>query len=191
MTFSLDEFLGDGDDDYTVDVPIKPKALAKKHAELEHLISQSIGNSDSLAGPSDVTAMAEALKELEQRIEDKTRIYRFRPLTPRRWRALKAEHPPKKQHRDMGLDFDAETFPPAAIAACSVDPKLTVSEAQEIEDDPSFSSGDFDLLWQGVLNANLGVLSDTPKSELATAILRMSAASSTTAARGESPEASS
>lgn len=192
MTFSLDEFLGDdGDGDYTVDVPIKPRSLAKKHADLERLIQQAMGKSSGLAGDSELREMAEALQELERRIDEQSTVYTFRAVSRRRWRSLMAEHPPKKGHKEDGLDFNPETFPPAAIAACSVSPKLTLEQAKALEDDDTLSAGDFELLWSGVLAANLGVLADTPKSLIATAILRTNGASSTSAAPGASPAASS
>lgn len=192
MSFSLDEFLGDdGDDDFTVDVPIKPKGLAKKHAELERLIQQKMGQSSSLGGDSELREMASALQELEQRMDERTKVYKFRGLAPARWRALKAEHPPTKEHKAGGLDFNPDTFPAAAIAACCVEPQMTLAEAKALEADESVSSGDFELLCDGVFTANMGVLTDTPKSVLATAILRMNGASLTTAAPEASPGASS
>ena len=191
MSWSLEEFLDGGDDGYTVEVPIKPRALVKKHAELERAIIDRTKDTESLAGDSVSRDMAEGLRELERRIDAQTKTYRFRAVSRRRWRALLAEHHPTKKQRDEGHDFNPETFPVAAIAACSVDPKLTVDDVNALEDDETFSTGDFELLWNGVLAANLGVVSETPKSVLATAILRTNGASSTTAAPGGSPEASS
>lgn len=193
MTFDLDEFLGDGDGgEYVVDVPIRPRHLAQKHDELEHLIAQRIQtDADSLAGDAEVRAMCEALEELERRIDAEAVIYRFRGISRRRWRDLMAKHPPKREHREMGVDFNPDTFPVAAMAACSVDPKLTIEEARALEDDATLGTGNFERLWEGVLTANLGVLNDTPKSLIATALHRMNGESLTTAAQGESPEASS
>lgn len=191
MSFSLDEFLGDdGGGDYTVDVPIKPRGLVKKHSDLERLIQQEMGKSSSLAG-GEVREMAEALQELERRIDEQAEIYTFRAVSRRRWRSLMAEYPPKKEHKADGFEFNPETFPTAAIAACSVSPKLTLEQAKALEDDENLSNGDFELLWSGVLTANLGVVADTPKSLIATAILRTNGASSTSAAPEASPEASS
>ena len=189
--WSLDEYLGDGDGGYTVDVPIKPRGLVKKHAELEREVIERSQGSMSLAGDNTARQMAEGLQELERRIDEQTRTYSFRAVSRRRWRALMAEHPPTKEHRDQGADFNPETFPVAAIAACCVEPKLTPDEVQALEDDPEFSTGDFEMLWNGCLAANLGVVNDTPKSVLATAILRTNGASSTTAAPEASPAASS
>lgn len=189
--WSLDEFLGEGDEDYTVDVPIKPRALAKKHAELEQLLIEQTSANTSLAGDGSVRAMAEGLEELSRRIDEGTKVYTFRGVSRRRWRGLMAKYPPSKRDREQGLDFDPDKFPTAAIALCSVDPKLTDEEAKALEDDDSLGPGGFEQLWAGVLTANLGVLSDTPKSVLATSILRTNDASSTTAAPEASPGASS
>jgi hypothetical protein len=191
VSFNLDEFLSDGDGgEYVVDVPIRHRHLAQKHDELEHLIAQRLQSaSDSLGGDAEVRAMADALEELERRIDAEAVVYKFRGLSRRRWRDLMAKHPPKPAH--AGHDFNPETFPVAAIAACSVDPKLSIEDARALEDDETLGTGNFERLWEGVLTANLGVLNDTPKSLIATLIPRMNGDSLTTAAPGESPGASS
>ena len=189
--WSLDEFLGGSDEGYTVDVPVKPRALVKKHADLERAILERTQQSGSLAGDEIARQMAEGLQELERRIDERTTVYSFRAVSRRRWRALLAEHHPTKQQRNDGHDFNPETFPAAAIAACCVSPPLTLDEAKALEDSDDLGTGGFEQLWNGVLAVNLGVVNDTPKSVIATAILRTSDASSTTAANGASPAASS
>ena len=190
--WSLDEFLGEGDGEgFTVDVPIKPRALVKKHADLERAIIERSQDGGSLAGDDLLRTMSEGLQELERRIDEQARIFSFRGVSRRKWRDLLAQHPPRKQDREVGDDFNPETFPAAAVALCSVSPKLTEDEAKALEDDDDLGTGGFEQLWNGVLAANLGVVNDTPKSVIATAILRTNGASSTTAAPGASPAASS
>ena len=189
--WSLDEFLDGGGEGYTVDVPIKPRALVKKHADLERAILERSQEGGSLAGDDLLRQMAAGLQELEDRIDERTKVYSFRAVSRRRWRDLLAKHPPAKKDRDAGHDFNPDTFPAAAIAACCVSPKMTEDEAKQLEDDDELGTGGFEQLWNGCLAVNLGVVNDTPKSVLATAILRTNAASSTTAANGESRAASS
>ena len=188
--WSLEEFLGEGDE-FTVDVPIKPRALVKKHSDLERAIVDLSQQSTSLAGDPTLTKMAEGLQELERRIDEQTQVYSFRAVSRRRWRDLLAKHPPKREHRESGQDFNPETFPAEAIATCCVSPKLTVDEVKALEADDDLGTGGFEQLWNGCLAANLGVVNDTPKSVLATAILRTNGASSITAAPEASPGASS
>jgi hypothetical protein len=100
--------------------------------------------------------------------------------------ALVSEHPPRPEDRD--LDYNAETFPQAAVQACAVEPTLTTSEVRRLAETLSLSQ--WLKLWQAALAANLGD-DAAPKSVIATAVRRRSAASSTTAPLAASPEASS
>lgn len=189
MTFTVDDFLGDFTPP-TVDVRICPRTdLRDKHRELERrLVESSQSPSSSLADSGGAKGLAEELQAVEAEMEAATRSFRFQALSRRRWRGLLAGHPPQKQHKSEGLDFNPETFPVAAIAACAVEPAMNAEQAEKLAD--ALPLGEFERLWAGVLEVNLGV-SGNPKSMIATAILRTNGASSTTAALEESPEASS
>ena len=90
---------------------------------------------------------------------------------------------------DPGRPVVVYSPPVAAIAACSVEPKMNAEQAERLAD--TVSDGEFSKLWQAVLAANLRVGDGTPKSVLATTILRTNGASLTSAAGLASPEASS
>lgn len=53
---------------------------------------------------------------------------KFQALPRREYRVLLDEHPPDTE----GADWNPDTFPPALIAACSLDPKLTLEQAGEM-----------------------------------------------------------
>ena len=186
MTWSVDDFL----DDFqapSIEARICPRAdLLERHKEAERRLVESGQSSGSLAG--EAAELAQRVRDLEDEIDASTRTIKFRALSRRRWRTLLAEHHPLKVHKADGLDFNPETFPVAAIAACAVEPSLTQEQAERLAD--ALPLGEFEKLWQSVLSVNLGV-TDTPKSVLATAILRTNNGSSTTAAPGASPAASS
>ena len=186
MSWSVDDFLDDFEAP-TTEARICPRAdLLEEHKAAERRLVESGQSSGSLAG--EARDLAQQVRDLEEQIEQTTRSIKFRALSRRRWRTLLAEHHPLKVHKADGLDFNPETFPVAAIAACAVDPPLTQEQAERLAD--ALPLGEFEKLWQSVLAVNLGV-SDTPKSVLATAILRTNNGSSTTAAPGASPAASS
>lgn len=188
MTFSVDDFLGEFEAP-TVEVRVCPRAdLLEQHRLLERQLAEaSSKGGDSLAsGPP--RALADEVLALEDEIEQATRTFKFRALSRRRWRALLGAHPPLKQHKADGLDFNPETFPVAAIAACAVEPSMTAEQAEQVAD--ALPLGEFDRMWAAVAAVNLGA-SDTPKSVLATTIRRMNGAYSTTAPPAGSPGASS
>ena len=189
MTFSVDDFLGEFEAP-TVEVQVCPRAdLLEQHALLDRQLAEegSKGSAGSLAGGK-AKQLADQLLDLEAEIEAATRTFRLRAMSSRRWRSLLAAHPPTKQQKADGADFNPETFPVAALAACAVVPEMTLEQAEKIAD--ALPLGDFQKLWSAVLTVNVGV-NDAPKSVLATAIHRMNGASLTSAAPGESPGASS
>lgn len=188
MTFSVDDFLGEYEAP-TVEVQVCPRAdLLDRHRELERQLVDIGQRSNSSLADNGARRLAEELRDLEQEMDATSRTFKFRALSRRRWRALMAAHPPLKQHKADQIDHNPETFPVAAIAACAVEPAMTEDQAQKLED--RLPLGQFQKLWGAILDVNLGV-SDTPKSVLATTILRMNGASSTTAAPEESLGASS
>lgn len=71
-----------------------------------------------------------------------TRVIRYRALSPEDWDALVAAHPPTDKHREAGSTWNNDTFPPALIAAVSLSPKLTISQAKGLYTNPEWSPGE-------------------------------------------------
>lgn len=188
MTFSVDDFLGEFEAP-TVEVQICPRAdLLEQHRLLDRQLAEESGKGAGTLAAGPPKDLAEQLAALEETIEQGTRTFKFRALSRRRWRSLLGAHPPLKQHKADGLDFNPETFPVAAVAACAVEPAMTPEQAEQVAD--AIPLGEFEKMWAAVLQVNLGA-SDVPKSVLATTILRMNGAYSTTAPPEASREASS
>lgn len=70
------------------------------------------------------------------------RTIRYRALSPEEWDALVAAHPPTDKHKEAGSTWNNDTFPPALIAAVSLSPKLTVSQAKGLYLNPEWSPGE-------------------------------------------------
>ena len=64
--------------------------------------------------------------------------------------ALQAKHTPSTEQRAKGSSFNPDTFPPALVAACSVDPKITEEEAKEIWASDAWSMGELAYLFDTV-----------------------------------------
>lgn len=70
----------------------------------------------------------------------------FRALGSKEYDDLIAEYPPTKKDKDDGGVWNSEAFPPALIAASSLDPKITLDEANKIWESPDWSRGElFDI----------------------------------------------
>lgn len=64
--------------------------------------------------------------------------------------ALQAKHPPTQKQRVDGASFNRNTFPPALIAACSVDPKMDERDTLELWNSDDWSTGELNTLFDAV-----------------------------------------
>jgi hypothetical protein len=71
------------------------------------------------------------LDQLEQDIHDAAVPFRFRALPRKVYRELLDEHKDESGEKR----WDTETFPPALIAACAVDPEMTLEQATSVYDE--------------------------------------------------------
>ena len=56
---------------------------------------------------------------------------KYQAIGMRAYDRLVSKHPPKPEQRAEGSSFDMDTFAPALIAACSVDPEISPDRGQE------------------------------------------------------------
>jgi hypothetical protein len=78
----------------------------------------------------------------------------YQAIGMRAYDKLVAKHPPKPDQRAEGSSFDIDTFAPALIAACSVDPEISPSEAKAIWDSEDWSRGDVMVLFRNAVELN-------------------------------------
>lgn len=173
--------------------------LLDQHAELDALFArEKLADSKRNKGHK-APAIADRLEELEAEIEASMRTFTFHGIGRRAWNKLKAAHPKLDDdgkpevdfdhHTGRFVDFNAETFPIAAIAASSASPKVSQEQAERL--DAELNDAQFAELWSAVVQANLGVVVEAPKSVLAFADRALrSAVASTTSSPEESPPAS-
>jgi hypothetical protein len=89
---------------------------------------------------------------------------RYQAIGMRAYDRLVAKHPPKPDQRAEGSSFDMDSFAPALIAACSVDPEISPAEAKKIWDSDEWSRGDVMVLFRQAVELNNRGL-DIPFSE--------------------------
>jgi hypothetical protein len=79
----------------------------------------------------------------------------FEAISSKELDTLQASCPPTKDQQGRGLSFNPEKFTPALVAACMVDPDLSVEDAQEIWVSDEWSSGElatlFTTAWELVM----------------------------------------
>lgn len=155
------------------------------HARLEAEMVAALRDDSLESGEQD---LAEQVQALEAQMAESEQSFTFQSVGRQAWTKLLAEHPPSPEHREMGSDHNPETFPPAALALSAADPVITLETATAMFD--TLNIAQWNRLWNAVLTANIGG-GEAPKSAVATAVRRLLAPSSTTAAPEASLEASS
>jgi hypothetical protein len=78
----------------------------------------------------------------------------FQALGSRDYDKLVSKHPPKADQRLEGASFDIDSFAPALIAACSLDPEMSHEDAVEIWESESWSRGDLMVLFRNAVELN-------------------------------------
>lgn len=138
--------------------------------------------------PDEAPRLAAEILALREEMEAESVEFRFREIPRIEWERLIRANPPRQDDRKAGAEWNADKFPPAVLAACSVDPEMTFEQAKRLWDEWPF--GEVRRLWQAVLTLNSGV-GQVPLASTATAVMRSIDGKSTTPPLGESPEASS
>lgn len=161
-------------------------SLVDEHVQLEAELARAIEGDRQQTDISHVPTapdVARRIADLESRIESSAIRFKFAALSFRAWNDLLAAHPPTKAQlkaaaekstswRDrVTLDHNPDTFPAALVAACAVEPEMTVEQADQLAD--AFGPDQFEMLYRTALEVNHGG-NDNPKSVAAGAILQTS-----------------
>ena len=141
--------------------------------QLEELTARPDGPKTLAGGASaEERALAEKIEALRQQMADEVTVFRLRALPRGKWRDLMAKHPPRPEDKAEGGMCNLETGPIAAVAACCLDPQMSIPEVEELVDE-ILTQGQWDVLWQQVFLLNR-VKHDIPSSSAASGILRNS-----------------
>lgn len=89
---------------------------------------------------------------------------KFQAIGAHAYDKLVAKHPPKPEQRVEGHSYNMDTFAPALISACSLEPELTPGDALEIWESDDWSRGDLMVLFRNAIELNNRGL-DIPFSE--------------------------
>lgn len=163
--------------------------LVASHRDLVQQLGAMVVDDDSLEATDDDAkrAIAEQIVAVEAEIE-KSRVTIKLQSIGGRWSNLLREHPPSGDQRLMGYDNNPDTFQPAAIAACAVDPPITLEQATKMQ--IVLDEGEWGTVYTTVQHLNRA-RTPNPKLAAATEILHPSAPSSTTSGLEDSLEAGS
>lgn len=133
--------------------------LAARYAELHEELTQAVWDEEQKKkpseGPKTGRRLSERPKPTSQEIADRMEelvaanaasFYeiKLKALTRTEWIQLRAQHPPRDGvEADAGL-FNDDTFPPAAVRACMIDPDPTDKNIAFLEE--KLAKGEWDRL---------------------------------------------
>lgn len=160
--------------------------LVARHEQLERDLAaaQNSDTAGSLAAGGQARKIAEEIEALERDMQEHTHDFVFRGLPAKQYRDLVEAHPPRKDNDlDAAFGADMSTFPVALIAACCVDPVMTVEQATQLAD--VLTEGQLMTMFTCAVGLNRSQV-DVPKSVLASEILASSAPRSKRPGRGGS-----
>ena len=152
--------------------------LVAAHRELVQRLHATVVDDDSLEATPDAAraAIAEEIVAVEAAMEASRVTIKVQSIGGR-WADLLRDNGPTGDQRLLGYDNNPDTFQPAAIAACAVEPPITLDQARKMRD--RLDEGEWGALYSTVQNVNRTRMPN-PKLAAATELLRPSAPSSTT-----------
>lgn len=156
-------------------------------------VARNTRRSLSDTSPDQIQTQIDALYD---RAHDETVSFTFRDIGRKRYDELVAAHPPTQEQKDDykaqdgpgNLTFNPDTFPPALISACAIDPEISLAQATLICD--TWSEGDIQELFLCAI-AVCKEKTSIPFGKSGSAVMSDSDLNSTTALSGESPTPSS
>lgn len=86
-------------------------------------------------------------KTIELEINGETVEFEFAAIGSHDLDKLQGKHKPTAQQKIDGLAWNSDTFPPALVAACLVDPEVTEAEMREIWESGDWSTGELSTLF--------------------------------------------
>ena len=115
---------------------------------------QAARNEQSKADKSDVLAKLRAKKprrkDVQIMVDGEKLTLVFQAISLRELDALQSKHSPTVEQRSKGMIWNADTFPPALVAACSFEPKISEVEAKEMWTSDVWSMGELSYLYNTV-----------------------------------------
>lgn len=78
----------------------------------------------------------------------------FQSIGAKDYDKLVSKHPPTAEQRSQGATFNMDTFAPALISTCLVEPEMSQAEAKQLWASPDWSRGDLMALFRTAVDIN-------------------------------------
>lgn len=112
------------------------------------LVTDAAG-AESLESGAEAAAIRERIQRVRADLVESTVIFRLRALEPHVYAEMRDQHPPRPGNRiDLNVGFNRDTFIPALVRACTVDPHPDEDDWKLIFGEPA-EEGEADTGEQG------------------------------------------
>jgi hypothetical protein len=138
-------------------------SIAERVDGLERVWLDAVKYDREHNAPDTAPAIRDQIEALRAEADAATIEFTVEALGSTAWRRLVAEHPPPDDDLE-GWRWDPVSFPPVAVAASCLDPKMSEDQAYALAD--RLSDGQWGKLFGAVLHVNVG--DDIPKFALGT-----------------------
>lgn len=101
-------------------------------------------------------------REVEIELGGEQYSWKFQAISGTKLDALQMKYPPTKEQRARGLQFNADKFGPALVAACSVEPEISVEDAMEIWKSEEWTTGELNTLFETCIDMCMGRMQVNP-----------------------------
>ncbi len=109
---------------------------------------------DSLSAVDPRTPIRARLAELRELMKASTRTFVFRSLGEQGYSDLLAKHPsPKNDKGEEEYAFNPRTFPVALVAACAIEPSMSLKQAEQLFDRLNLDQRN--VVFDGAMRANM------------------------------------
>lgn len=152
----------------TVEVCLRGDLVAQVE-DLERDLRDLRTNTQTLADRGKARQLAEQIEQVRAEMQNSSVVFRLRGLNRKQWADLLAAHPPRRNDEtDKALGYNTETFFPALIRTCLVEPSVDDEQWERL--DALLSSAQFDALVDAALAVSRRKV-DVPFSFAASATL--------------------
>lgn len=121
----------------TVPVCLRGDLVAELE-DLERQAQQARANRSPSKEDATAAELVEQIRAKQDEMREATEVFRLRALAPRKYRALREKHPPRRDDEgepdrgDVSLGFNRDTFPHVLIPLCTVVPQLDEQQWHEL-----------------------------------------------------------
>jgi hypothetical protein len=108
--------------------------LVARIEDLERDLRTALTNQHTMADRAKSRKVAEQIEAVRTEMHDSAVVFRFRGLNRRAWVDLLAEHEPRKDNaEDAEWGYNTDTFFPALLRACLIDPEVDEEQWERLE----------------------------------------------------------